>query len=69
MAREKKLLLSELSRCVRDMEDEQVSDVAREYAAAGYDPQEGVLNGLVPGMNEAGDRTVTNIPFLRLRSA
>ena len=32
MAREKKLLLSELSRCVRDMEDEQVSDVAREYA-------------------------------------
>ena len=55
MAREKKLLLSELSRCVRDMEDEQVSDVAREYAAAGYDPQEGVLNGLVPGMNEAGE--------------
>ena len=55
MAREKKQLLSELSRCVRDMEDEQVSDVAREYAAAGYDPQEGVLNGLVPGMNEAGE--------------
>lgn len=55
MAREKELLLSELSRCVRDMEDEQVTDVAQEYAAAGYDPQEGVLNGLVPGMNEAGE--------------
>ena len=55
MAREKELLLSELSRCVRDMEDEQVADVAQEYAAAGYAPQEGVLNGLVPGMNEAGE--------------
>ena len=55
MAREKELLLSELSRCVRDMEDGQVTDVAKEYADAGYDPQEGVLNGLVPGMNEAGE--------------
>lgn len=52
--RTKEELLAELARCVRDMEDELVTDVAREYADAGYDPQEGILQGLVAGMNEAG---------------
>jgi corrinoid protein of di/trimethylamine methyltransferase len=43
-----------MARCVRDMEDEEVTEVTQEYADAGYDPQEGIMNGLVVGMNEAG---------------
>ncbi|MBQ1887923.1 MAG: corrinoid protein [Firmicutes bacterium] len=52
--REKEELLKELSRCVSDMEDEMVTGVAEEYAQSGYDPQEGIMKGLVEGMNEAG---------------
>ena len=52
--RTKEELLQEMARCVRDMEDELVTEVTQEYAAAGYDPQEGIMNGLVVGMNEAG---------------
>ena len=55
MARTKEELLAELARCVVEMEDEAVVPVAEEYAAAGYDPQEGILNGLVVGMNQAAD--------------
>lgn len=46
-------LLKELSRRVLEMEDETVADVAREYAAAGHDPQDGILYGLVDGINKA----------------
>ncbi len=52
--RTKEELLSEMARCVRDMEDEEVVQVTQEYADAGFDPQEGIMNGLVVGMNEAG---------------
>ena len=52
--RTKEELLTEMARCVRDMEDEEVTAVTQEYADAGYDPQEGIMNGLVVGMNEAG---------------
>ena len=52
--RTKEELLTEMARCVRDMEDEEVTEVTKEYADAGYDPQEGIMNGLVVGMNEAG---------------
>ena len=52
--RTKEELLLEMARCVRDMEDELVTEVTQEYADAGYDPQEGIMNGLVVGMNEAG---------------
>ena len=52
--RTKEELLTEMARCVRDMEDEEVTEVTQEYADAGYDPQEGIMNGLVVGMNEAG---------------
>lgn len=51
--RTKEELIAELGRCVLEMEDEEVVDVAREYAAAGHDPAEGVLRGLVSGMNGA----------------
>ena len=52
--RTKEELLAEMARCVRDMEDEEVVQVTQEYADAGFDPQEGIMNGLVVGMNEAG---------------
>lgn len=46
-------LLEELSRCVLEMEDEEIVPIAQEYAQAGYDPAQGILKGLVSGMNEA----------------
>ena len=52
--RTKEELLQEMARCVRDMEDELVTEVTQVYADAGFDPQEGIMNGLVVGMNEAG---------------
>ena len=48
-------LLQELSRCVLEMEDETIATVAEEYAAAGYDPLDGILLGLVDGMNKAAE--------------
>lgn len=49
----KEELLQQLSECVLEMEDEEVVDVVKEYIAAGYDPQEGMLKGLVDGMKRA----------------
>ena len=49
----KEELLSRLSDCVCDMEDDEVVDVVKEYIVAGYDPQEGMLEGLVDGMKRA----------------
>lgn len=49
----KEAMLAELSRCVVEMEDESVADVARQYAELGYDPLDGILLGLVDGMNKA----------------
>lgn len=51
----KEELLQQLSDCVFDMEDEEVVDVAEEYLACGYDPQEGMLQGLVDGMKRASE--------------
>lgn len=51
----KEQMLKELSDCVVDMEDEEVINVAETYLAAGYEPLDGVLNGLVNGMNRASD--------------
>ena len=55
MAATKEELLQKLSDCVLNMEDEEVIDVAKEYAAAGYDPLDGILKGLVAGINKASD--------------
>ena len=49
----KEELLKKLSDCVFDMEDEVVVDVVKEYIACGFDPQEGMLSGLVDGMKRA----------------
>lgn len=51
--RTKEELLKALSDCVVDMEDEEVAGVAEEYIAAGYPAIEGILDGLVDGMNKA----------------
>lgn len=52
----KEELLDRLAECVREMEDEEVVDVCHEWIDAGYDPQEGLLKGLVVGMQQASDR-------------
>ncbi|TJX13727.1 cobalamin-binding protein [Tissierella creatinini] len=46
-------LLKRLSDCVVDMEEDLVIDVAKEYVEAGFDPQEGIMDGLVDGMKRA----------------
>lgn len=51
--RSKEELLKGLSDCVVDMEDEEVTAVAEEYIEAGYPALEGILEGLVDGMNKA----------------
>lgn len=51
--RTKEELLQALSDCVLEMEDEEVSGVAEEYIAAGYPALDGILEGLVDGMNKA----------------
>ena len=49
----KKELLEKLANCVVEMEDEEVVDVAKEYLNEGYLAFDGIMNGLVEGMNEA----------------
>lgn len=44
-----------LSDCVVDMEDESVGKVAEEYIAAGYPALDGILKGLVAGMQKAAN--------------
>lgn len=43
-----------LSDCVFEMEDEKVPGVAEEYINSGHPALEGILHGLVDGMNRAG---------------
>ena len=52
--RDKAKLLSELNRCVLDMEEEAVVSVAQEYVAAGHDAYDGITEGLAKGMEQAG---------------
>lgn len=55
MARSKEELLAKLSECVVEMEEEEVVDVAKEYIEAGYPAFDGIMEGLVDGMNKASD--------------
>ncbi|OLS02194.1 corrinoid protein [Tissierella creatinophila] len=55
MARTKEELLKLLSDYVYEMEDEEIGEIAQEYVDAGYDPLQGILEGLVDGMNRAGE--------------
>lgn len=49
----KEELLEKLSECVLEMEDEEVVEVANEYLEAGYPALDGIMEGLVDGMNKA----------------
>lgn len=51
MTKSKDELLLELKNMVIEMEDEEIAEVAQEYIDAGYDPYEGIMEGLVAGMN------------------
>ena len=51
----KEELLQKLSDMVFEMEDEEIADVCEEYIEAGFDPLDGILHGLVDGMNRASD--------------
>ena len=51
----KEELLAKLSECVVEMEDEEVVDVAKEYIEAGYPAFDGIMEGLVDGMNKASE--------------
>ena len=55
MAKSKEELLEKLSECVVEMEDEEVVDVATEYMESGYPALDGIMEGLVDGMNKASD--------------
>lgn len=55
MAVSKEELLEKLSDCVLEMEDEEVVDVAQEYIDADYEAFDGIMSGLVDGMNKASD--------------
>jgi Predicted cobalamin binding protein len=49
----KEEFLKKLSDCVVDMEEDSVVDIVKEYIRSGYDPLEGMLDGLVDGMKRA----------------
>ena len=51
----KEELLQKMSDCVFDMEEEEIVDVAKDYVDGGFDPQEGILEGLVDGMRRASE--------------
>jgi dimethylamine corrinoid protein len=51
----KEELIAKLSECVLEMEDEEVVSVAEAYIAAGYPALDAILDGLVDGMNKAGE--------------
>ena len=55
MARSKEELLAKLSECVLEMEEEEAAEVAQEYIDAGYLAFDGIMEGLVDGMNKASD--------------
>lgn len=55
MSRSKEELLAKLSECVLEMEEDEVVEVAKEYIEAGYPAFDGIMEGLVDGMNKASD--------------
>ena len=55
MARTKEELIAKLAECVVEMEDEDVVDICNEYLEAGYNAYDGIMEGLVAGMNKASE--------------
>lgn len=54
MAKTKEELIKQMSDCVLEMEEEDVVDVSTEYLETGYPVIDGIMDGLVDGMNRAG---------------
>ena len=55
MDEKKTNLLQQLAECVVDMKEDEVVDVAKAYIEAGYPAFDGIMDGLVSGMNKASD--------------
>lgn len=55
MLEDKKQRLEALKNCVIEMEDEQIVSVAEDYIRQGYDPFEGIRDGLCKGMEHVGE--------------
>lgn len=55
MARSKEELLKRMSDAVLEMEEDDVVDYAQEYLDAGYPAFDGIMEGLIDGMNKASD--------------
>ena len=55
MSNRKEELLEEMDRCVLEMEDDTVVEVAQTYIEEGFDAYDGIVNGLSEGMRKAGD--------------
>lgn len=51
----KEELLDRLARCVLEMEEQEAESTAKNYLEAGYPPKEGIVKGLIEGMNKAGE--------------
>ena len=51
----KEELLKKLSDCVVEMEEEEAAETAKDYLEAGYPAFDGLMDGLVDGMNRASD--------------
>lgn len=55
MTRSKEELLAKLSECVVEMEEEEIAEVAKEYIDAGYPAFDGIMDGLVDGMDKVSE--------------
>lgn len=55
MARSKEELIKLMSDAVLEMEEDDVVDYAQEYLDAGYPAFDGIMEGLIDGMNKASD--------------
>jgi corrinoid protein of di/trimethylamine methyltransferase len=55
MSRAREDILSDLSEAVLEMEDERALELVHEALDAGLDPFDTIQNGLVPGMDRAGE--------------
>ena len=55
MALSKEELLAKLSECGVEMEEEEIVEVANEYIEAGYDALEGIMDGLIDGMEKVSE--------------
>ncbi len=51
----KEELLKKLSQCVVEMEEDEAAETAKAYLAAGHPAFDGIMDGLVDGMNKASD--------------